>query len=220
MLAYSSIAHSGYILVGVIAGPADPGQGFWASGIGASLFYLLGYGLTNAGAFAVIAALERTGADGQPEEVESFDDFRGLCRTHPLLGWSLVACAISLLGFPPLLGFLSKAPLFTSAIRAGEIPLVVVLGVNSAIAAWYYLRLAGVAMLQDPAPGARAVRLSPYPARRVAAAVGASATIVLAVLANPLMESSREAAEHRPAEPVVEAGAQPAPRAEAAARQP
>src|SRR5690606_23093091 len=78
MLAYSSIAHSGYILVGVIAGP---GARFWDNGIAAALFYLLAYGLTNAGAFAVIAALERRKADGELEEIETFDDIRGLCRT-------------------------------------------------------------------------------------------------------------------------------------------
>ncbi|MFG0282891.1 MAG: NADH-quinone oxidoreductase subunit N [Phycisphaerales bacterium JB039] len=213
MLAYSSIAHSGYILVGVIAGPGI--GGFWSSGIGAVLFYLLGYGLTNAGAFAVLAALERKGADGEPEEIETFDDLRGLCATHPLLGWTLVACAISLLGFPPLLGFLSKAPLFTSAIRAGEIPLVIVLGLNSAIAAWYYLRLAGAAMLQDPGPEAESVRLAPYPSRRVAAVVGAVATIALAVFANWLMEASDAAAEYTPADSIAAEQAPPADRAAA-----
>jgi NADH-quinone oxidoreductase subunit N len=191
MLAYSSIAHSGYILVGVIAGP---GARFWDNGIAAALFYLLAYGLTNAGAFAVIAALERRGADGEPEEVETFDDLRGLCRTHPALGWTMALCALSLLGAPPLLGFLAKAPLFTSAISAGEIPLVIVLGVNSAIAAWYYLRLAGAPLLSEPGPGAEAVRESPYPARRIAAVVGAAATIVLAILANSLMRASGVAA--------------------------
>ena len=215
MLAYSSIAHSGYILVGVIAGPGV--GGFWSSGIGAALFYLLGYGLTNAGAFAVLAALERRGADGEPEEVESFDDLRGLCATHPVLGWTLVACAISLLGFPPLLGFLSKAPLFTSAIRAGEIPLVIVLGLNSAIAAWYYLRLAGAAMLQDPGPEADSVRLAPYPSRRVAAVVGAVATIALAVFANWLMEASYDAAEYAPADSIAAEQTQPADRVAAEA---
>src|SRR5690606_24010181 len=140
MLAYSSIAHSGYILVGVIAGP---GARFWDNGIAAALFYLLAYGLTNAGAFVVIAALERRKANGELQEIETFDDIRGLCRAHPALGWTMALCALSLLGAPPLLGFIAKAPLFTAGIAADEIPLVIILGLNSEIAAWYYLRLAG-----------------------------------------------------------------------------
>ncbi len=200
MLAYSSIAHSGYMLVGVIAGPAGS---FWASGIGAVLFYLLIYGLTNAGAFAVLAALERRGADGDPEEIETFDDLRGMCATHPVLGWTLVVCALSLLGFPPLIGFIAKAALFTSAIHAGEIELVIVLGVNSAIAAWYYLRLAGAPMLQDPGPESGSIRRSPYPARRIAAVVGALAAIVLAIFANRLMRAGGEAARYQPARTIA-----------------
>src|SRR5262249_46256202 len=133
ILAYSSIAHSGYMLVGVIAGPGN--GSFTQNGLAAVLFYLMAYGLMNLGAFAVLAALERKpGPDGEPREVESIDDLRGLCATHPALGWTMVLCSLSLLGLPPLLGFFSKLPLFTAAVSANEITLVVVLGVNSAIA--------------------------------------------------------------------------------------
>jgi NADH-quinone oxidoreductase subunit N len=132
ILAYSSIAHSGYMLVGVIAGP---GNGSFAhSGVAAVLFYLLCYGVMNLGAFAVIAALEQgTTPDGEVREIDTVDDLRGLCRTRPILGWTMVVCSLSLLGLPPLLGFFGKVPLFTSAISAHEYLLVIVLGLNSAI---------------------------------------------------------------------------------------
>src|SRR5690606_30277741 len=78
-------------------------------------------------------------------------------------------------------------------IGAGEIPLVIILGLNSAIAAWYYLRLAGAPLLGEPGPDAEAVRETPFPARRIAAVIGAAATVVLAILANPLMRASGEA---------------------------
>lgn len=149
MLAYSSIAHSGYMLVGLLAGTGD--GTFGGSGVSAVLFYLAAYGVTNTGAFAVIACLEKRAADrGEPLEVEDFDDLRGLWRREPALGVVLAVSALSLMGFPPLFGFFAKLPLFTSGIAAGEITLVVILGVNSAIAAFYYLRLLKAAMIDDP----------------------------------------------------------------------
>ncbi|MFX6823280.1 proton-conducting transporter membrane subunit, partial [Acinetobacter baumannii] len=86
--------------------------------------YLLSYAAMNLGAFAVLACVERR-ARGSDEhaEIETVEDLRGLCRTQPALGWTMVVCALSLLGFPPLLGFFAKLFLFTSAISAGELPL-------------------------------------------------------------------------------------------------
>jgi NADH-quinone oxidoreductase subunit N len=134
MLAYSSVAHSGYMLVGVVAGPGD--GSFTSSGVAAVLFYLLSYGVMSTGAFAAIAAIERApDAEGNPREVEEINDLRGLWRRQPHLTIAMLLCNLSLLGLPPLLGFFGKLPLFTSAIGAGEIVLVVILGLNSAIAA-------------------------------------------------------------------------------------
>ncbi len=192
ILAYSSIAHSGYMLVGVIAGPV--GEGITSNGLAAVLFYLLCYGVMNLGAFAVLACLERPSGDDEPREVETVSDLRGLCRTHPALGWTMVLCALSLLGFPPLLGFLCKFPLFSSAISAGEIPLVIVLGLNSAIAAFYYLRLVAVPMLDDPEPGVRAAVPTPFFSRPLAGLISAGCVVVLIFFANTLMEASGRAA--------------------------
>lgn len=192
MLAYSSIAHSGYILVGVIAGP---GTGSIASnGIAAALFYLLVYGVMNLGAFAVLASLERRVGPDEFEEIETLEDIKGLCRTYPLLGWVMVICALSLLGMPPLLGFFGKLMLFTSAISAGEIVLVVILGLNSAIAAFYYLKLAAFPLLEPSDPLLERPTLTPSSARRWAAFASAAGVVVLIIFISPLQQASSDAA--------------------------
>ncbi|MBL9031816.1 MAG: NADH-quinone oxidoreductase subunit N [Phycisphaerae bacterium] len=190
ILAYSSIAHSGYMLVGVIAGPGD-GTSITRNGIAAVLFYLLCYGLMNVGAFAVLACLDRKAGDDSPE-LETVDDLRGLCSSHPVLGWTMVVCALGLMGFPPLLGFFAKVPLFTSAIAAGEIPLVIVLGLNSAIAAFYYLQLVAAPMLEAPDT---TVRTEPtgHAARPMAALISAASVVGVAVASGPLMEAGAKA---------------------------
>ncbi|GMV27682.1 MAG: NADH-quinone oxidoreductase subunit N [Phycisphaerae bacterium] len=208
LLAYSSIAHSGYMLVGVIAGP---GETFAKSGLAAVLFYLLCYGVMNLGAFAVVGVLERASKDGstdQVHEIETVDELRGLMKTRPILGWVMTICALSLLGLPPLLGFFGKAPLFTSAISAGEIVLVVVLGVNSAIAAFYYLRLVRAAMLESPDAAAPRTVESPFASRRTAGVLSAAGVVVLALAGNGIMRAAQHAAEYLPA---TDAAHEPAP---------
>jgi NADH-quinone oxidoreductase subunit N len=193
ILAYSSIAHSGYMLAGVIAGPGDGGS-ITTNGLAAVLFYLLAYGVMNLGAFAVLACLERPGPDGEAREIETIDDLRGLCATHPALGWSMVLCAASLLGLPPLLGFWGKVPLFTAAITAGEIPLVVVLGVNSAIAAFYYLRLVAYPLLEKPDGATAPARSTPFATRTIAAILSAAGVVLLAIIGDAIMKASTDAA--------------------------
>lgn len=105
----------------------------------------------------------------------------------------MAICSLSLLGFPPLLGFLAKVPLFTSAISAGEIPLVIVLGINSAIAAFYYLRLFGAALLEKPA-GKTDVELVPFASRRLAGGALRGRGCASVLVAGRLISASREAA--------------------------
>ncbi|MBS0189468.1 MAG: NADH-quinone oxidoreductase subunit N [Planctomycetes bacterium] len=206
-LAYSSIAHSGYMLVGVIAGPGD--GSFTQNGISAVLFYLLAYGVTNVGTFAALACVERPSADGsEPRELDSFDDLRGLCRTHPAAGWMMVICSLSLLGLPPLLGFFGKLPLFTSGVAAGEIPLVIVLGLNSAIAAFYYLRLMAYPLLEEPGVRSGELVANPFLARRLAGILSAGGVISLAVFANAIMKQTTVAGKY-PAAAVASTKAEP-----------
>ncbi len=195
MLAYSSVAHSGYMLVGVIAGP---GETFTESGLSAVLFYLLSYGVMSTGAFAVIASLERQPQRTQSgelayDEADSIEAIRGLARTKPLLGWSMVICALSLLGFPLTVGFFGKLPLFTAGVSAGEIGLVVILGLNSAIAAFYYLRLVAYPLFDDAEDEANAFGYSPMRTRPAVGALGAAGVVLMTVFAGPLMKMAHSA---------------------------
>lgn len=198
MLAYSSIAHSGYMLVGVIAGPGDS---FATNGLAAVLFYLFAYGLTNTGVFAVLACLDKgKDAEGEPLEPQTIDDLRGMWRTHPALAVVMMICALSLLGMPPLLGFFGKIPLFTAGISAGEIPLVIVLGLNSAIAAWYYLRLAFIPVLEDSKAGDEPAEPTSIPSRPAAAMLSAAAVVVMIFAGDLFMKASLAAVDPKPRE--------------------
>ncbi len=190
MLAYSSIAHSGYMLVGLIAGPGDK---VWNDGLGAVLFYLLVYGVVNVGAFAVIGSLVKPDKEGELVEAEDVDDLRGLCRSHPLMGWTMVICALALLGMPPLFGFWGKLPLFSSALSAGEVALVIVMAINSAAAAFYYLRLAAAPLLSEPDPDRPLPAKSDLPTRRLTAALSAVGAVALVVFVEPLQLASHDA---------------------------
>jgi NADH-quinone oxidoreductase subunit N len=199
ILAYSSIAHSGYMLVGLIAGPGKPaGDGSMLnSGLGAVMLYLLVYGITNVGSFAVLGALEKPGADGQPEEADDLADIRGLRARHSLLAWVMAISALGLMGFPPLMGFLAKLPLFTSGIAAGQILLVIILGINSAIAAFYYLRLVIYPLLEAPDSTGRAsaFTVAPFRGRVLAGVISSILLVALAVW--PVTRWAKDAGMYR-----------------------
>ncbi len=195
ILAYSSIAHSGYMLVGLIAGPGAADGPFYQNGIAAVLFYLLTYGIMTVGVFAVLASLEHRNGD----EADEIDDIRGLCKSHPVLGWTFVICTFSMLGFPPLLGFLGKVGLFTSGISAGQYALIVILGINSAIAACYYLRLIAAAYIDDAGKISSPVFASPFAARKVAGVASAFFILFLLVFAQPIVKGAYNASKYVPA---------------------
>jgi len=211
VLAYSSIAHSGYMMIGLLAGPADAanlfaGDSLPSDGYSAILFYLLSYGVMNLGAFLVLGWLQRAplaheGANATADELDSFDDIAGLGRAHPIPAAVLSICALSLLGLPPLLGFFGKLYLFSAGIAAGEIPLVIIAGLNSAIAAWYYLQIAGLPWLAKPASGSERISVSPFTGRRVAATLSAVGVFFLLFFASSLMRASHTAARVAPASP-------------------
>ncbi|MFG0292066.1 MAG: NADH-quinone oxidoreductase subunit N [Phycisphaerales bacterium JB050] len=190
ILAYSSIAHSGYMIVGLIAGPQSG-----TSGLAAVLFYLLCYGVMNIGAFGVIACLEYN-KDGHREEVEDIDDLRGLVRSRPALGIAMVVCSLSLLGLPILLGFMGKLFLFASGISAGEITLVVIMALNSAIGAYYYLRLAFFPMLETRDENAEPMKVSPYRSRAIASMLSAGGVLVLIPFTQTLWTQAETAATY------------------------
>ena len=196
VLAYSSVAHSGYMLIGVIAGPAARVGGI--SGIDAVLFYLLAYGIMNTAAFAVLAALERPGASGAQwgsQEIESMEDLAGLRVKHPMMAAVMALAAGSLLGVPPLLGFWGKLYLFIAGIQAEQIALVVIAGLNSAISAWYYLRLIALPIMNKPTAQSETIAANPFAWPRVAGVVTAALTLLLPIFVGQLVRASREATE-------------------------
>ncbi len=193
VLAYSSIAHSGYIMVGLVAGPGD-GSSLLSNGLAAVLFYLLVYGVTNAGAFAVLSSLERRGTNARgATEVDSINDLKGMWTQHPVLAIAWGLCILSLLGFPPFLGFFPKLQLFMSAMGAGEIVLAVILAFNSAIAAFYYLRLLIPAYIDRADETTAPKELTEYLSRPTAALVSAALVVALVFAFGSIMKASGEA---------------------------
>lgn len=136
MLAYSSIAHAGYALVGFIAAGAASDVDQRNSAIAAVIFYLLTYALMNLGAFAVVQLIARAG--DRRTEVE---DYNGIGFKSPLLAFSLTLFLLSLLGMPLTAGFIGKVMVFRAALDQGYVTLVVIGVLNTAVSAYYYLRL-------------------------------------------------------------------------------
>jgi NADH-quinone oxidoreductase subunit N len=140
MLAYSSIAHAGYMLVAVWTGTQE--------GAGAVLFYLLAYGLTTLASFGFLTALGRGG-----ERDVTYDDLAGLAPSRPWIALGLSVCMLSLLGFPGTVGFIGKWYILTAIVGEGQMILPVVLVLTSVLSAGYYLPVI-MAMYMRPAPAA------------------------------------------------------------------
>jgi NADH-quinone oxidoreductase subunit N len=179
MLAYSSIAHGGYVLVGVVAGGP--------LGNASVLFYLLAYTFTTAGAFGALLLLERNG-----REAVDLGDLGGLASRHPLLALAQALLLLSLIGIPPTAGFVGKLYLFGAAVQAGYIWLAVIGVLNSAVAAYYYLRLIVFMYMREPTEGAPTV-LVPSVAGSLALVVCVWGVVQLGVLPAPLLSLAQAA---------------------------
>jgi NADH-quinone oxidoreductase subunit N len=186
MLAYSSIAHTGYIMVGLCAYAADPTSG----GLEAVLFYTAAYTFMNLGAFAVIAALQK-----RPGVTSQLDTFAGLGRREPLLGVLMTLFLLSLTGIPPTAGFFGKALVILSAVTAGGwmTVLAVIMVLNAVVAAFYYLRVVVYMYMRDPKGEPVVVRHGGLV--RLGLAIAAAATILLGVLPGPLIDAAAKAAQ-------------------------
>lgn len=137
LLAYSSIAHVGYMLLGILSGDVSAGaQAIW--------LYMLTYLLMQSGAFAVVIYLQGKG------EGERIEDFRGLAKRQPVLAFAMMVFLLSLAGIPPLVGFFSKFYLFKLAIEQGHTTLTVLALLTSAVAAYYYLNVVATMYFKDP----------------------------------------------------------------------
>ncbi|MGB7290698.1 MAG: NADH-quinone oxidoreductase subunit N [Thermodesulfobacteriota bacterium] len=139
MLAYSSIAHAGYALIGVVANLGGKG-----TGLGSVLYYLFAYSFMNLGAFGVLAYLSKDG-----KECETFEDISGLWQRKPLIAIAFGIFMFSLAGVPPTIGFFAKYRVFLSAIKANFYWLAIIGIMNSVISAYYYLRVLVYAYMRE-----------------------------------------------------------------------
>jgi NADH-quinone oxidoreductase subunit N len=177
MLAYSSIAHAGYALVGLVAGgPA---------GIQSVLFYMLVYTVTNLGAFGFVIMLESRGYAG-----ETVQDYAGLARKHPLAAFGMLLFMLSLGGIPPTAGFMGKLYLFAAAVNAGYVVLVVIAVLMSAVSLYYYFRIVLQMYLRDGEDAEPATLLAAPWTERVVWACGV-AVLVIGLLPAPFLAAAR-----------------------------
>lgn len=177
MLAYSSIAHAGYILVGVVAANAAGAAGI--------LFYLLAYALMNVGAFATAIVVGKRGEPG----VE-IADYAGLASRHPSLAAAMAIFMLSLAGVPPLAGFMGKFYLFSAAVQADLTWLALVGVLNSVLSAFFYLRVIVVMYMQE-AEEPKPLSLS-WPLG-IAVALAALGTLALGLWPSPLLDMAQQA---------------------------
>ena len=179
MLAYSSVAHAGFILVGVIA--------LNRAGLSGSLFYLLAYGLTTIGAFGILTLVRDP--DG---EATHLSRWAGLGRQSPLVAGVFALFLLALAGIPLTSGFTGKFAVFSAAISGGATPLVVVGAVVSAMAAFFYVRVIVMMFFAEPVADGPVVVI-PGGATATALAVAAAVTVVLGVFPQPVLDLANHA---------------------------
>src|SRR5712671_1670966 len=178
MLAYSSIAHAGYMLMGVVAGTAR--------GVSAMLIYILIYSFMQLGAFAVVVMLRRRDVIG-----DELKDFSGLSSRNPLAAFAMLLFMLSLGGIPPTAGFMGKFWLFGAAVDAGYVWLAVIGVLNSAISLYYYIRLVVFMYLKKETMGSEPIA---SPSLTFALVVAVAATIVLGIYPRLLFEVAEASA--------------------------
>jgi NADH-quinone oxidoreductase subunit N len=180
MLAYSSIAHAGYILMALVPyGNTAVNK----DTISAALFYLVAYALTSFGAWAVVIALEK--AEGKGLEL---NDYAGLARKYPLLAASMAVFMLSFIGVPPTIGFMGKFYLFRTVIEGGYLGLALIGVFTSLISAYYYLRIIVIMYMREGEPEARTEFWVQFTAAAMAILV-----IVLTLAAQPLLNLASKA---------------------------
>jgi NADH-quinone oxidoreductase subunit N len=180
LLAYSSIAHAGFVLTGVIAATT--------LGLAASLFYLAAYGFTTIGAFAVVTLVR-----DHAGEAAHLSRWAGLGKRSPVVAGVFAFFLLAFAGIPLTSGFVGKFAVFQAAVAGGAIPLVIVGVLSSAIAGFFYVRVIVLMFFSDPAPDAPSV-VTPSLFTSAAVAVGVVATLVLGVVPQPLLGLASHAA--------------------------
>jgi NADH-quinone oxidoreductase subunit N len=177
-MAYSSIGHMGFALVGLASGTVEGAQGV--------LVYIAIYVAMTLGSFAIILAMKRNG-----QAVENISDFSGLSRTNPLLAFFFAMFLFSLAGIPPLAGFFAKFYVFLAAIQAGLFGLAVIGVLASVVGAYYYLLIIKIMYFDEPA---KAFEPMPYQLKAVLAVSGLF-NLLFFVYPGPLVEAANAAAK-------------------------
>jgi NADH-quinone oxidoreductase subunit N len=179
LLAYSSIAHAGFLLTGIIATSR--------AGLAATLFYLAAYGFTTIGAFAIITMVRDAGG-----EAGHLSRWAGLGKRSPAIAGIFAFFLLAFAGIPLTSGFTGKFAVFQAAVASGATPLVIVGVLSSAVAAFFYVRVIVVMFFNDPEPDAPSVVVGG--ATATAVALGLAATVVLGVLPQPMLDLAGQAA--------------------------
>src|SRR5467141_3476271 len=185
LLAYSSIAHAGYILVAFAAVTYLAGnpEGGAAAAYAAVLFYLVSYALVKVGAFTIVSQLGGTG-----EKNLSLDDYAGLSQRQPVVAAMLSIYLLSLLGLPVTAGFFGKFYIFKAAVNSHLLWLAVLMAINSVIGAYYYMRVIVLMYMREPSAEAAAIAPVAFPITvNVVLAVTAIGTILFGIMPNPVI---------------------------------
>jgi len=175
MIAYSSIAQAGFILVGVIA--ASP------AGLAGSIFYVIAYSFTTIGVFAIISMVR----DNNNGEATHLSKWAGLGRTSPFIASLFAIFMLALAGIPLTSGFIGKFSVFTAAMAAGDTWLVVIAVVASVIAAFFYMRVVVLMFFSEPTEDTAIVEI-PSVFTTIALAAGATVTVLLGIFPQPLLD--------------------------------
>src|SRR5438445_1450657 len=195
ILAYSSIAHAGYIMVGMVAALHPASDANRQEAIAAVLFYTLAYTVTNLGAFAVVLAFRRVPPEGRVmgEEVLDLDDYAGLGLKYPALGAAMTLFMVSLAGLPPTAGFLGKLYLFRAALGAGRTGLVIVGVLTSVVSVYYYLAVIVRMYMTTPSPAAAETEARPAGHLSLALALTAALTLLLGIVPGRVLDQAQNA---------------------------
>jgi NADH-quinone oxidoreductase subunit N len=199
ILAYSSVAHAGYMLIGLAVAPALTDAGVVPGGVDAVLFYLIAYGAMTLGVFGVLTALHHP-----RRSVETVDDLAGLSRTHPGTALLMALFLFSLIGIPLTAGFAGKLLLFLGAMGVKFTPgdpqmlqqarlfriLALIGALNAAVGAWYYLRICAAMYLRNPL---KPIETKPHRPSLAAVGICAALTLLLGIYPWALLRPAQEA---------------------------
>ena len=183
MLAYSSIAHAGSALIGVVAAGRGMGESGGTNGLASVMLYLVVYAFMTLGAFAVIGMFRKGGIEG--EEIE---DFSGLAKRQPLAALLMLVFMVSLAGIPPTAGFIGKFYVFMAAVEAGLTWLAVIGLIFAAVSAYYYMRVVMVMYMREPDTTVLdPPQLVPSPALSIVLACAIAGVVIFGLFPNPLV---------------------------------